>query len=93
MEVRALLDVLHIAERLKDELRHASNEMLIARVVGAITTAPALLERLAPKLQAILPPESMAMLAETALSKMQGQASVAPWKKKHSKSCYINFMT
>lgn len=59
---------------LKDELRHASNEMLIARVVGAITTAPALLERLAPKLQAILPPESMALLAETALKARQAQA-------------------
>ena len=46
MEVRALLDVLHIAERLKDELRHCETsrgrrESVVTQVSGRIAAGKA----------------------------------------------------
>ena len=59
---------------LKDELRHASNEMLIARVLSAVENNPVLLEAMAPRLREILPADRMTEIESKAAEARAAQA-------------------
>lgn len=58
-------------EDLGRELAMATEDQLMARIVAAVVAVPAMLEKIAPKLKSVLPPERLEEIQQAALAARQ----------------------